>query len=86
MTYNMRMIPVPLIDAAACSKENYPSEKDQRENDLHNRVCKRSISLADAQRCIDVNWIKCREKYVVPEYGPQLQNETQPRHPATAQQ
>jgi hypothetical protein len=46
-------------------------EKDSLENDLHERVCKGEMSLADAQKCIASNWVKCWEKYVVPEYGPQ---------------
>jgi hypothetical protein len=44
-------------------------EKDQLENDLHARVCNGSMSLADAQRCIATDWVKCWETYVVPEYG-----------------
>jgi hypothetical protein len=44
-------------------------EKDQLENDLHARVCKGSMSLADAQRCIARDWVKCWETYVVPKYG-----------------
>ena len=46
-------------------------EKDQLENDLHARVCKGELSLADAQRCIASNWVDCWKKYVVPEYGPE---------------
>ena len=45
------------------------AEKDSLENDLHARVCKGEISLADAQKCIASNWVKCWKKYVVPEYG-----------------
>jgi hypothetical protein len=45
------------------------AEKDSLENDLHARVCKGEISLADAQKCIASNWVECWEKYVVPEYG-----------------
>jgi hypothetical protein len=47
------------------------AEKDSLENDLHARVCRGEISLADAQKCIASNWVECWEKYVVPEYGPQ---------------
>jgi hypothetical protein len=47
------------------------AEKDSLENDLHARVCKGEMSLADAQKCIVSNWVECWEKYVVPEYGPQ---------------
>jgi len=45
-------------------------EKDQLENDLHARVCKGTIALSDAQKCIASNWVECWKKYVVPEYGP----------------
>ena len=45
------------------------AEKDQLENDLHARVCKDEMPLADAQKCIASDWVKCWEKYVVPEYG-----------------
>lgn len=46
-------------------------EKDSLENDLHERVCKGEMSLADAQKCIASDWVDCWKKYVVPEYGPQ---------------
>jgi len=46
-------------------------EKDQLENALHEMVCKGELPLADAQKCIESNWVKCWEKYVVPEYGPE---------------
>jgi hypothetical protein len=46
-------------------------EKDSLENDLHRRVCKGEMSLADAQKCIASDWVTCWEKYVVPEYGPE---------------
>jgi hypothetical protein len=45
-------------------------EKDQLENDLHARVCKDNMPLADAQKCIASNWVECWKKYIVPEYGP----------------
>lgn len=45
------------------------AEKDSLEDDLHARVCKGEMSLADAQKCIASNWVGCWEKYVVPEYG-----------------
>ncbi len=44
-------------------------EKDSLENTLHEAVCKSELSLADAQRCIESNWVECWEKYVVPRYG-----------------
>ena len=50
-------------------------EKDQLENDLHERVCKGSLSLSEAQQCIASQWVECWEKYVVPEYGPQWASE-----------
>jgi hypothetical protein len=46
-------------------------EKDQLENTLHQQVCKGERSLADAQKCIESDWVKCWEKYVVPKYGPE---------------
>src|SRR5258708_30047463 len=39
-----------------------------REN-LHQLVCKGEMRLADAQKCIESNWVECWEKYVVPRYG-----------------
>ena len=45
-------------------------EKDSLENELHKRVCKGEMPLADAQKCIESNWVECWKKYVVPEYGP----------------
>jgi len=47
------------------------AEKDQLENELHKRVCKGEMPLADAQKCIESNWVECWEKYVVPGYGPE---------------
>ena len=47
------------------------AEKDQLENTLHQQVCKGDLPLADAQKCIESNWVECWERYVVPEYGPQ---------------
>jgi hypothetical protein len=44
-------------------------EKDQLENALHELVCKGSMSLADAQKCISSDWVRCWEIYVVPQYG-----------------
>jgi hypothetical protein len=41
------------------------------EKELHRLVCDGRISLADAQKCIASDWVKCWEKYVVPEYGPE---------------
>jgi hypothetical protein len=46
-------------------------EKDSLENDLHQRVCKGEMSLKEAQQCIASDWVKCWEKYVVPEYEPE---------------
>jgi hypothetical protein len=46
-------------------------EKDSLENELHERVCRGKMPLAEAQTCIATNWIQCWEKYVVPGYGPQ---------------
>jgi len=46
-------------------------EKDSLENELHKRVCKVEMPLADAQKCIESNWVECWEKYVVPGYGPE---------------
>jgi|SRR5208282_2120300 len=46
-------------------------EKDQLENTLHELVCKKEMQLADAQKCIASDWVKCWEKYVVPKYGPE---------------
>jgi hypothetical protein len=40
------------------------AEKDQLENDLHARVCKGEISLADSQKCIASNSVGCRKKYL----------------------
>jgi len=45
------------------------AEKDQLENTLHRLVCKGTLSLADAQKCIATDWPKCWVTYVVPEYG-----------------
>lgn len=45
------------------------AEKDSLENNLHARVCKGKLSLVAAQKCIAADWVKCWEKYVVPEYG-----------------
>ncbi len=47
------------------------AEKDQLENTLHELVCKGEMPLADAQKCIESNWVTCWEKYVVPRYGPE---------------
>jgi hypothetical protein len=47
------------------------AEKDQLENELHHLVCAGKMPLADAQRCIESNWVVCWEKYMVPEYGPE---------------
>jgi len=47
------------------------AEKDQLENELHRLVCDGKMSLADAQKCIASDWVRCWETYVVPEYGPQ---------------
>ena len=41
-------------------------EKDQLENTLHRLVCKRETPLADAQKCIESNWVTCWEKYLAP--------------------
>ncbi len=46
-------------------------EKDSLENELHKRVCKGEMPLADAQKCIESNWVEYWEKYVVPGYGPE---------------
>jgi hypothetical protein len=46
-------------------------EKDSLENTLHELVCKGEMPLADAQKCIASDWVKCWEKYVVPRYGPE---------------
>jgi hypothetical protein len=46
-------------------------EKDQLENELHRLVCSGKMALADAQKCIASDWVKCWETYVVPEYGPE---------------
>ncbi len=47
------------------------AEKDLLENELHKRVCKGVMPLADAQKCIESNWVECWEKHVVPGYGPE---------------
>lgn len=47
------------------------AEKDQLENTLHELVCKGELALADAQKCIESNWVQCWKKYVVPRYGPE---------------
>jgi hypothetical protein len=39
-------------------------EKDQLERTLHSRVCKRMMSLADAQKCIAADWFGCWKTYV----------------------
>ncbi len=44
-------------------------EKDSLENTLHEVVSKGELPLADAQKCIESNWVECWEKYVVPRYG-----------------
>ena len=44
-------------------------EKDELENTLHELVCKGTITLADAQKCIVSDWVKCWVTYVVPRYG-----------------
>jgi hypothetical protein len=46
-------------------------EKDQLENELHHLVCSGKMKLADAQKCIASDWVKCWETYVVPTYGPE---------------
>src|SRR5690348_435761 len=38
-------------------------------------VCSGSMTLADAQRCIASNWVKCWEKHVVPGYDEQWASE-----------
>jgi len=45
-------------------------EKDQLEDNLHQLVCKGTIALSDAQKCVVSNWVECWKKYVVPDYGP----------------
>jgi hypothetical protein len=50
----------PLPDANA---------KDQLENELHARVCKGKMLLADAQKCIASDWVKCWEMYAPEMYG-----------------
>jgi hypothetical protein len=45
------------------------AEKDQLENELHHLVCSGKMPLADAQKCIESNWVECWEKYMVPGYG-----------------
>lgn len=40
--------------------------KDQLENRLHDLVCSRQISLADAQRAIATNWIDAYKRYIGP--------------------
>lgn len=45
-------------------------DKDALETALHSLVCADKMSLADAQKCIASDWVKCWEEYVVPMYGP----------------
>ncbi len=46
-------------------------EKKQLEGDLHDLVCAGKLALADAQKCIASDWIRCWLKYVATEHGPE---------------
>lgn len=41
-----------------CGEHN-AHDKDKLENELHRRICKRQITLIEAQNCIARDWILC---------------------------
>lgn len=45
------------------------AEKDQLENELHGLVCSGKMSLAEAQRCIASNWVRCWVAHELPSYA-----------------